>query len=248
MFDRGGASLRDMFRERFEVVPAVSSVLRDQAFRIRHQVYCEDLGFEPRREHGREFDEYDPHATQVLLRNVETGEFIGCARAVETDSRDPLLPLPFERTCDEVLDRKLIDPGTLPREHIAEISRLAVVARYRHRKGEEKMACCASEDDFGTAYRPRFPYILVGLYFGVATMSLLHGIEYVFVLTEPRVAQHLTRIGVDIAPIGRHVEYLGERIPSVIRLVRLMDRMSPAVKPLFTEIQAQVRRAYQYDA
>jgi N-acyl amino acid synthase of PEP-CTERM/exosortase system len=245
MFDPGGANLRDMFRARFEIVPGVSSALRDQAFRIRHQVYCEDLGLEPRRPHGREFDEYDPHATQVLLRHIESGEFIGCARAVETDSRDPRFQLPFERACDEVLDRNLIDPGTLPREHIAEISRLAVIARYRHRKGEEKMPYGASEDDFGTDQQPRFPYILVGLYFGVATISLLHGIEYVFVLTEPRVAQHLLKIGVDIAPVGRPVEYLGSRVPSVIRLERLMDDMSPVVRPLFAEIQAQVQRAYE---
>lgn len=246
MYDPGNANLRDVFRTRFEVVPAISSALRDEAFRIRHSVYCEDLGLEPRRDNGREFDEYDPHSTQVLLRHIESGEFVACARAVETDSRDRLFPLPFERASDEVLDRNLIDPRTLPRDHIVEISRLAVIARYRHRKGEETKPYGVSEDDFGTDHRPRFPYILVGLYFGVATISLLQGIEYVFVLTEPRVAEHFARLGIDIAPIGRPVEDQESRIPSVIRLERLMNGMSPAVRPLFTEIQMQVRQAYAH--
>ena len=35
------------FRKYFEALPALDDELRAAAFRIRHSVYCEELGYEP---------------------------------------------------------------------------------------------------------------------------------------------------------------------------------------------------------
>ena len=35
------------YRKYFEIVPALSDELRDEAYRIRHAVYCEELGWDP---------------------------------------------------------------------------------------------------------------------------------------------------------------------------------------------------------
>ena len=133
---RETANLGNVFKGYFEIVPAYSNRLKDEVYRVRHQVYCEDLDFEPSRADGRETDEHDSHSLHLLMRSVKTGEFIGCTRLVRPRPRDPGYQLPFEKSCTGVLDSTIIDPMKLPRNTIAEVSRLAVIGGYRRRKGE----------------------------------------------------------------------------------------------------------------
>ncbi|MDN5936155.1 MAG: PEP-CTERM/exosortase system-associated acyltransferase, partial [Nitrosospira sp.] len=118
-----------IFKQYFEIVPAFSNTLKDEVYRLRHQVYCEDLKFEPVRPDRRETDEHDRNSLHLLMRSVKTNEFIGCTRIVRPRPNDPHYQFPFEKTCAAVLDRSIIDPAKLPRHRIAEVSRLAVVGR-----------------------------------------------------------------------------------------------------------------------
>ena len=43
------------FSRYFRIQPAFSEELRRNVFRIRHAVYCEELGYEPVREDGLEY-------------------------------------------------------------------------------------------------------------------------------------------------------------------------------------------------
>ena len=54
---------------------------------------------------------------------------------------------------------------------------------------------------FGTAERPRFPYLTVGLYLGTIALAREHDIKTLFVLTEPKLARHLARLGVVVRQI-----------------------------------------------
>src|SRR5689334_15966918 len=159
----GMLNLGEGFKKHFEVVPALTPGLKDQVFRIRHQVYCEELKFEPLHADRREMDEYDSHSLHCLLRNVHNGEFVGCVRLIKARRDDPAYPFPFEKSCCATLDRTILDPQTLPRHTVGEVSRLAVLREYRKRKGEADQPVGLS-DPFGDMKRPRFPYIPVGLY------------------------------------------------------------------------------------
>lgn len=226
-------NVAETFREYFELVPALFEDLRDAAFRVRHQVYCQELGFEPVRPDGRETDEYDAHSLHCLLRSVQTQEYVGCVRLVLARPDDPSYPLPFERTCAATLDRSIIDSSKLPRDRIAEVSRLAVIRRFRRRKGEDKMPVGVGEQDFGTLSQPRFPYIPLALYFGSVALAAHHGIERLFVLTEPRLAQHFGKLGVKIDAIGAAVEHRGKRIPSMLTVQEIPGALRRVVKPLY---------------
>src|SRR6476646_6048591 len=100
-------NLGSAFKRYFEIVPAYSDALKDEVYRIRHQVYCEDLNFEPSRPHRRETDEHDRHSLHLLMRSVQTGEFIGCSRLVRPLADQPRYQLPFDARCRGVLDRKI---------------------------------------------------------------------------------------------------------------------------------------------
>ncbi len=235
------------FRKYFRIDAALDETLHDDVYRIRHEVYCEDLGFEPIREDRRETDEHDAHSVHCLLRTVDPAHRpVGCARVVMANPADRSIPLPFERACAHALDRTIIDPAKLPRERIAEVSRLAVRKAYRRRKGEERLSASdVRDEDFGTAEQPRFPYIPVSLYMGTIAIAARHGVDTLFVLTEPRLAAHFAKLGVRITRIGGPIEHRGTRIPSMIDVQDVIANMRTLMKPLWREVLAEIDRSYE---
>ena len=233
-------NLGKAFKEYFQIVPALSNELKDEVYRIRHQVYCEELAFEAPRPDRREHDEHDVHSLHLLIRYVRTDQFIGCTRIVRARPEDPHHPLPFETFCAATLDRSVVDPARLPRDTIAEISRLAVVSQFRKRKSDQRSPLPISDSDFGTPEQPRFPYIPVGLYLGTIELARLNGIKTLFVLTEPRLANHFRKFGVDVKTIGGPVEHRGQRIPSMMQTTGIIDNLWAIFRPLYGAIAADV--------
>jgi N-acyl amino acid synthase of PEP-CTERM/exosortase system len=239
------SNLGAAFTSYFKVVPALTDELRDHAYRIRHQVYCEDLKFEPERPDRRESDEYDAHSLHCLVRSVETGQYVGCTRLVLTRPGDPAYPLPFEKTCAKTIDRTVVDPLALPRQTIAEVSRLAIVSGYRRRRGEQNSPAPVSDQSFGTQTRPRFPYLAIGLYLGTIELAALHGIDTLFLLSEPILFRHFATLGVKIKQIGGAVEHRGTRVPSTMSVPNIIAGINLVVRPLYNVIAEEVRQAVQ---
>jgi N-acyl amino acid synthase of PEP-CTERM/exosortase system len=238
--------LGEGFRQLFELTPALDDASLDQVFRIRHDVYCRDLGWEPMREDGRESDEFDRHSLHCLLRRRGTGEPVGCARLILARPEDPDYPLPFEESCKDVLERSVVDPARLPRHTVGEVSRLAVLGSFRQRKGEGLKAVSVADDDFGTrGLNARFPFIPVSLYLGAAAIARRVGVEHVFVLTEPRLASHFVRIGFDIRAVGGQIEHRGTRVPSVLSSSKVVAGLRPLIRPLYSVIATAVDQAFR---
>ena len=238
--------LGQTFRQLFELTPALDDDSLDQVFRIRHDVYCRDLGWEPIRADGRESDEFDRHSLHCLLRRRSTGESVGCTRLILARPENPSFPLPFESSCRDVLNRGgPEDPQRTPRHTMGEVSRLSVVSTFRQRKHEAQTDALVTEEDFG-GHGPitRFPFIPVSLYLGAAAMARRAGIEHVFVLTEPRLASHFARIGFDIHPVGGPIEHRGTRVPSVLSSSRVVAGLRPLIRPIYGVIEESVNSSF----
>lgn len=235
------------FKKYFEAVAATTPALREEVFRIRHEVYCRELGFEPLRDDGMETDDFDRHALHCLLRRTDGGPAVGCIRLILADPDNPAAPLPFETTCTASLNRDIVDPAALPRDTIAEVSRLAVLSRYRRRKGETGQPFAIADSDFSGPAQPRFPYIPVGLYLGMITLAQHHGIETLFVLTEPALVRSLSPLGVKVRQIGGAVQHRGTRVPSTMSVAGIVKGLNPLLRPLYDvirhEIEAGLRQA-----
>lgn len=241
MFSRESAHLGTSFEQYFRIVPALTEALKHEAYRVRHSVFCDDLQFELTRFNKFEMDEYDAHALHLLIRSIQSETFIGCTRIIRPspDMADGLLP--FERTCAETLDRSIIDPSRLPRDKIAEVSRLAVVATFRRRKGEEISPLDITESDYGAGPISRFPYIPLGLYIGTVELARIHNIQILFMLTEERLAKHFSRLGAQLEFIGAPVEHRGLRFPSMVYVGDIINNMRPIFRPLYQTIATEIR-------
>jgi N-acyl amino acid synthase of PEP-CTERM/exosortase system len=245
---KGESDLGRGFRTRFEIVPAVTDELKDHTYRLRHNVYVEDLRFEAPRADQRETDEYDVRAKAILLRHIGTWEFIACARLIRTAADDPDAPLPFERVCAGTLDRELLAASDVPRSAIAEASRLAVISKFRRREGEAPVPAPLDDRDFGDLHFPRFPYMIIGLYLGVIALARLDGIKRLYLLTEPRLAEHLSRLGVQVVTVGGPVEFRGTRIPSIIDVDSVVTGLNRYVQPMYDEIVKQLGNPWKTPA
>jgi N-acyl amino acid synthase of PEP-CTERM/exosortase system len=235
--------LGSIFHQYFEIVPAFSTALKDEVYRVRHQVYCEDLKFESVRQDGLESDEHDSNSLHLLMRSVKTGEFIGCTRIVRPRPEDSHYHLPFEKTCATAMDRSIIDPAGMPRDRIAEVSRLAVVANYRRRKGEANSPVSLADEDSDIGKSRRFPYIPLGLYLGTTELARINGIDTLFVLTERRQAAHFSKLGVKLKIIGEAIEHRGERVPAVMNVTSIIAEMRTIFHSLYHAIAADIQRA-----
>ncbi|MBL8482214.1 MAG: PEP-CTERM/exosortase system-associated acyltransferase [Rhodocyclaceae bacterium] len=233
--------LGENFKKYFEVLPAFTPELKQETFRIRHSVYCEELGYEAVRTDGVETDHYDAHSIHLLLRTGSSTP-VGCIRLVRPDPQQPDQLMPFEKTCAAVLDRAHIDPAKCDRQHVAEVSRLAVLGSFRKRKGEGNTPVALSDRDFGAPGMPRFPYIPVGLYTAMFLVAAESGLHTLFVLTEPRLARHLSALGIKLTQIGGPVQHRGTRIPSVLNTQENIESIKFNLYPLFEVIEADVRR------
>lgn len=249
MEDEQKSTRRDLgesFKQWFELVPALDDATREQVYRIRHDVYCRDLGWEPVRADGRETDEFDSHSLHCLLRRRDTGEPVGCTRLIVARPGAPQTPFPFEISCKDVLDRSIVDPAKLPRHTVGEVSRLAVLGSFRQRKGESDIAVSLTDNDFGAkGPAARFPFIPVSLYLGAAAIARRFAVEHVFVLTEPRLANHFARIGFDIRAVGGPIEHRGVRVPSLLSSSKVVARLRPIIRPLYEVVEKSVDAALQ---
>lgn len=235
-------NLGNVFKQYFEIVPAYSSKLKDEVYRLRHKVYCEDLKYEPIQSDKREIDEHDSYSLHLLMRSVKTNEFVGCTRIVHPHRGNRQYPLPFEVVCSGMLDRSIMDPILLQRDSMAEVSRLAVISSYRRRKDEAKQAISISDDDFGTSKQPRFPFIPVGLYLGTIELARINGIATLFVLAEQRQITHFSKLGVKLHVVGKPVEHRGPRVPAVMNVKDIILNMRTFFRPLYQTIAADIKK------
>lgn len=234
-------SLSEGYHHYFEVVPAVNEELKRENYRLRHEVYCRDLGWEAQHRDGIERDEYDRHSIHCLVRAIATGMYVGCARIVLARPDDPASPLPFETACAAVLDRSLYDPAKVDRSKIAEISRLAILGHYRRRRREAQKPFSIAAT-FGEGEDLRLPYLPLGLYLALIAIARRQGIATLYVLIEPRLAATIMRLGVNLRRIGGAVHHRGTRIPAEMDVEHIVAGMEPFVRRLYERIADEVGR------
>jgi len=233
------------YRRYFTVVPALTGDLRTRNYRLRHQVYCRELGFEPVRPDDLEYDEFDSRSLHCLVQSTASGQDVGCARLILLDPQQPAELLPVEIACAATIDRSLVAAMAGERSQIAEISRLAVIGSYRRRQGEQDRPISISEADFGTGDRPRQPYLALAVYLSLIAFARQYGLRTLLVLTEHRLATNLARLGVNLRQIGQPVDHRGTRIPSLLVVEQVIDGMGVPLRALFELISHELCEGIQ---
>lgn len=226
-------SIAEGYTQHFQIIPASDDALRRQCFRIRHEVYCQELGYEPTRLDQHEVDPFDASALHCLIQTTETRQFIGCARLLISSPtwEDPRLP--FERLCQGRLAPGLDAFIDAHRNSIAEVSRLAVTPTFRRTRTPNPAMSAPPA-------RIRLPYLTLGLYLGLIAMARQQGIKHLFFLVERALAASIERNGWKLWAVGEPIEHRGERVPYLANLDQVMASMSPYMKLFYERVEAEL--------
>jgi N-acyl amino acid synthase of PEP-CTERM/exosortase system len=241
------SSLAEHFYQYFSLSFANSEELKQENFKIRYQVYCSELNYEPidKFPDRMEIDEYDDRSLHFLLKHKPSDCYAGCVRIVLPDWKLHQNNLPFEQAITEKLNFYSND---CERFKYCEISRLAVLSQFRRRIGEdtnpigELLSRQHINGNINSSKKDRqrkFPLIAFSLYWTSISIALAMGID-IIALMEPRLARHLRSVGIFSTSISDLFEYHGKRGIFLIKPSELIDRMDEDIKALFEVIQAQV--------
>ncbi len=235
--------IKSVFHRYFKVIPADSEDLIKEVYRIRHQVYCEELGFEKQRNNHLEFDEHDLHSIHCLLYHVPSKSYTGCIRLILCKDSNPESAFPFEAVCGNPYLGDYAELTGHPRTSHGEISRLAITSDFRRRRGESSQPDGSGNEGIDTTdgdERRRFPSVGLGLYLAITAMGLKLGLDGVFAMMEPRLARQLRRFGFFFTQVGEPIEHRGLRAPFFIDRKTLFDELKPEYLELLTDIQESI--------
>lgn len=239
--------LVEAFHHFFQVTLADTDDLKQIVYRLRYQVYCRELHFEREEDcpGGLESDDFDGRSLHCLIRHRNSNQYAGCVRLVRTDPANPESLLPFEKFCANSIHKDIVDPSSLDREKIGEISRLAVTADFRKRRGESQSpyGITKSPENSHPPNQRRFPSIPIGLYLAISAVGLLEGLDAVFAMMEPRLARHLRHFGIGFAQVGPVVDYHGERAPFYLTRDSLFESLRPEFRQLLDYLQEELEPA-----
>ncbi len=229
-----------LFETYFDVVTADSGPLLDEVFRLRHQIYCDELGFEPQRASCLEHDEYDKRSIHCLLFHKASKTYIGCSRLILADVNEPEEPFPFETACGESFRWSFEGSAEPGRARYGEISRLAVIAKFRRFARNEVAAADGASEDFYDGDEDEkhlFPMISLGLYLAMTAIVLNRGLKGVYAMMEPRLARRLRRLGILFEQVGEAVEHHGLRGPFLVDCDAILNTLTPDCSALLGKIQ-----------
>lgn len=229
------------FSTYLEPMLASDDELRKKVYQIRHNVYCEELGFEPVNALGIEKDEFDDFSQHCLIHHLNSDKFAGTVRIVRPQREDEQLPI--QKYCLSSISHKELNPFLFDRKDICEVSRLAVPLHFRRRQ-MDKFAGAATgvinQQTYSETELRCFPFIAVGLYFAAAAMALESGIKHAYVMMEPRLARSMSFVGIRFEQIGPVVEYHGKRAPYYINQELLSKNLTPGFAKMLSDIRRKV--------
>lgn len=204
------------FKHYFEIVRADTPELREEAFRLRYQVYCHEgcmAGFKAADyPDGLERDPYDQRSVHCLLRHRPSGACAGTVRLVLADADRLGASFPVEEAAGESIDRGALPRQPVPRPSIAECSRFILTRQFRSRPGEQQWPdglAEVAENERGHDERRAPSHPILGLFKACVMMSWEYGIKYWYAGMEPRLHRRLRQFGWALQPVSPLIDYHG---------------------------------------
>ena len=244
----------------FDVVKADNVKWRDQAYRIRYQVYCkENLYFE---EEGfcktcTETDPFDEKAKHYVLIHKKLDHAVGTVRINLPDPDAPLTSFELQKYCDHPLlqlENRVMG--------MAEISRFCMSKSFRRREKDGNILPAYYEQEWITAetgnqksglLRRHIPYAPLGLLKVAFEEILNQNITNCVAYFESSQLKTLERLGVQYRVLGPRLPDVGMQQPVIFNIKATLDNMAN-INPECWEIvsdhgrlQQLADRAYHYD-
>jgi N-acyl amino acid synthase of PEP-CTERM/exosortase system len=232
------SAIADYFSRYLKPKIASADTMKAQVYKLRHQVYCEELAYEETNVAQQECDEFDARAIHCVVQHLSSNTLAGTLRLIPTKHGDEMLPL--EKFCAQAITHPELHPNNFLRHQVCEISRLAVPALFRKRQSDQFAGSATgalNEQTFSTHELRYFPYIAISLYLSAIAMCRKMRCFHVFVMMEPRLARSLDFVGIHFTQLGPVIDYHGKRAAYYVDARELRKNLSPGYKKFLQVIE-----------
>jgi len=223
-----------MFDNNFEVYLADTEESKNIHYRIRYQVYCEEMGFENENKFPQrmEYDDDDAKSIHFIVKNIITNQWVGAMRLIY--KHNDLLPI--EKACD--IDKKHRNQSVC---ETVEVSRLCLVKEARGGGNPpvgdiEKLSSLQQTKSIPTQHKLN-RLIIWGMIHVASEYCYNMDIKYCHLMTTSVLAKVLSRGGMDLISIGKSCQHRGERFPYKI------DAIAAFKNKMW---EAGFKKSYQY--
>jgi N-acyl amino acid synthase of PEP-CTERM/exosortase system len=220
-----------LFDDHFETFVADTNLSKSIHYNLRYKVYCLDKGFEnPAAFPDQlETDNYDKSAVHFIVRQRESGQWVGAMRLVLAGPAK----LPLFRFSAIDMDSIKDITGTL----VAEASRLCILPSSFF-NSEKPVESTETREILHPSS------VSLGLIRAAREYCLSHEIRFSFFLITDQLARILIRVGMEIKPVGPRIQHRGLRQPYIHdnkEGYKAMELKSPLVYKMF-----QTSPAYKF--
>jgi N-acyl amino acid synthase of PEP-CTERM/exosortase system len=220
--------LDSIFHENFEIIPAITPALLDEVYRIRFEVLCLDKQIDTFEKEnypsGLEIDAYDERSQHYLVYHKESDSYAATVRLIFSGGHENLKAFPMIMAGQNQIDLTTI--STLPRNEIAEISRLLIRKEFRTRLKKEVFTEGTYEDYKKLTRDKRLvTHPIIGLLTAIMRMSSQNGIKYWFAGMEPSLDKRLRQLGLHLTPLGSLINFHGRRRPYLGVIDEVIDTL-----------------------
>ena len=234
------------FVNEFSFSLAITPQEKQRVFRLRYDVYCDELGYEqPTDRHSLlEYDVYDEVAIHCLIEHRRTGLAAACTRLVmpQPEYLPPLDRLPLESYGGRSITHPELNPQRLHAGSYYEISRLAVAQAFRTRiKGNEVPGVSDNSHEFTPDERKTFSLLISGLFLAGYAIGRMSGKQLGFAMMEPRLQRLLALSGFHFTQIGEPIDLHGMRSAYCLNREQAEAGMDRTLLPLYQHIKEELK-------
>jgi len=234
------------FNHYFKSIIAQSEEELIGAHRIRHEVFCQELGLFTPQGDGLERDDYDDFSEQCLIQHRSSQDYTSVMRLILPRGSDDILPI--EKIASPHITNTALAPDKFERTAIAEISRIAISPHYRRRNMDQFVGAAQGGIDPAVYCEEEmrcFPFMAIGLYMAAAARLLNGGKQHAYFMIEPFMARSLKFVGVPIICIGDEFDYVGKRRPYYVDSKSFVRNIKPSLQHMFEEFlrEDQLKRS-----
>lgn len=206
------------------MVPAISEELKNEAYKLRYQVYCLEVGLENPDDHPNEMecDEFDRHSVHYLIRHRKSGDYMATTRLILPHADNPEKPFPLE-IYSQINNLEILEP--VSRNNLAEASRFCISKMFRRRKSDFNIL---SLDPGWHQLHPQQTqrtacHITLALIACLIRMSHENAIHYWYAILDPNLVHFFSTLGIHFVELGPSANCHGKQQPYLIKINDLLE-------------------------
>ena len=222
-------SEKKSFDKNFEIFLADTEAGKKVNFQIRHQVFCEDMGFtDDLFPEQMEYDKWDQHADHFLVRDRYTGEWIAAMRLVHKNQthqpyQEQLLPATEDATTKE----NQLDAVELSRLCVLKETRRIGLPNVKLKTlGDAELSNENQQITHIRDFRINKQIIMWGLYHAAAVYLKKNHISSIYTLLTAGLASQIKREGIDIQQIKTTEKQPASRLPYQLNIKNILANKS----------------------